>query len=188
MNWILKRIAKMSNAIDEVVVLFFSWLFDIVKMEAIINNEQYISGTHKWLYWWIGSKRAVVKIKDMPIKTVDFRIKNTSKSENENINVIALAFRRLIPNSLKKGNKKNENKGDFKKLSQSNKLNWLWWIKFLIWQVFNPSSDHAPLLPEAILKSASEVKNKIWESEKNTKTIIKRIGLIPILYFVLFNK
>jgi hypothetical protein len=47
--------------------------------------------------------------------------KKKVNKEIQNIVVINRALKRLIPTILKRGNKNTENKGVFKKLSQSNR-------------------------------------------------------------------
>ena len=106
----------------------------------------------------MGNSINVETIKQLPTISVSLFFKKISKSDKLKNIAINRAVDRLVPNILKKGNTEKDNKGDFKKASPSKISNLPWWIKFLIWQVYNPSSVQAPLLPPAIFNAASEVR------------------------------
>ena len=97
-------------------------------------------------------------IKQLPTISVSLFFKKISKREKLKNTAINRAVNRLVPNILKKGKTKKENIGDFKKASPSKISNLPWLIKFLIWQVYNPSSVQAPLLSPAIFDAASAVR------------------------------
>lgn len=125
-------------------------------------------------------------IKNMPNKNCLLLYKNNSgKSVKSEVN--NLAFSKSMPNILKNGKRNNENNGVFKKLSQSNRFNVPWLIKFLIWMVFKPSSIHAPRLPVEIEISESAFRNGICD-KSNKATSIKNKVFIAEISFKLVSK